>query len=171
MPTRFIFQNQLQKKLSQTLLKLLAQISPKLNEDSLTSIRIGNMTTCNVKKHPTPLQIALGVLFKSDKKILNHLSDYYVTCNYDEMRHFRKSAAINAVTEAQKTCPPEHVGGLLQVVSDNFDLDLHTPNVKAAAHSFAIIQTYPLSSHVYESEVGEIKRIKWKRMSNPISDD
>ena len=56
-------------------------------------------------------------------------------------------------------------------MADNFDLDLHTPNGKAATHSLAIIQTYPLSSHAYESEVGEIKRIKWEQMSDPIPED
>ena len=41
---------------SETLLKLPSKVSPKLNEDSLTSLLIGNMITCNVeKKHPNPL--------------------------------------------------------------------------------------------------------------------
>ena len=40
------------------------------------------MITCNVKKHPTTLQIALGLLIKTHKKILNHWYYYvYALCS------------------------------------------------------------------------------------------
>ena len=58
---------------SETLLKLLSKISPKLNEDSLTSLLIGNMITGTITKHPTPLQIALGLLIKTKK-------NFFTTC-------------------------------------------------------------------------------------------
>ena len=110
------------------------------------------MITC---KHPTPPQIALGLLIK--------------TCNYDEVRRFRKSAAIVAVIDARESCPDGYVRGLIQVLADNFDLDLHTPNGKAATHSLAIIETYPMFNHNNDSqESDEFERVKWEQMSDPI---
>ena len=99
---------------SETILKLLSKISPKLNEDSLTSLLIGNIITCNVKKHPIPLQIALGLLIKTHNQILNHLFDNSITCNYDEVRRFRKSAAIATVINACESCP---VGYMFKALS------------------------------------------------------
>ena len=100
---------------------------------------------------------------------MNHLFDYYVTCNYDEARRFRKSAAIASVIDARESYPAGYVRGLIQVISDNFDLDLQTPNVKDATHSLAIIETYPMFNHNNDSqESDEFERIKWEQMSDPI---
>ena len=38
------------------------------------------------------------------------------------------------------------------MIADNFDLDLHTPNGKAATHSLAIIETYPIFNHNNDSQ-------------------
>ena len=123
------------------------------------------MITWNVKKHPTPLQMALGLLIKTHKKMLNHLFDYSVTCNYDEVRRFRKSAVI----DARQFCPAGYVRGLIQVIADNFDLDQHTPNGKAATHTLAIIETYQMFNHNNDSQESyEFERIKWEQMSDPI---
>ena len=55
------------------------------------------------------------------------------------------------------------------MIADNFDLDLHTPNGKAATHSLAIIEIYPMFNHNNDSqESDEFERIKWKQMSDPI---
>ena len=123
---------------------------------------------CNVKKHPTPLHIALGLLIKTQKIILNHLFDYSVTCNYDEVRRFRKSAAI----DARESCPAGYVRGLIQVIADTFNLDLRTPNGKADTQSLATVETYPMFSHNNDSqESDEFEWIKWKQMSDPIPDN
>ena len=124
------------------------------------------MITCNVEKHPTSLQILHGLLIKTHKKILNHLFDYSVTCNYDEVRRFRTSAAIAAVIDVRESCPSGYVRGLIQVIADNFDLDVHTPNGKAATYSLAIIETYPMFNHNNDSqESDEFERIKRGQMS------
>ena len=65
---------------------LLGKLS--LEEQSLPSILIGNMITSAIKKHPTPLQIALGILFHT-KKIITHISDYLVSCSYNELLRFK----------------------------------------------------------------------------------
>ena len=142
-----------------------------LNEDSLTSLLIGNRITCNVKKHPPLQQIALGLLTKTHNKIVNHLFDYSVTCNYDEVLRFRKSAAIAYVIDARKSCPSGYVRGIIQVITDNFDLDLdlHTPNGKAATHLLSIIETYPMFNHNNDfQDSDEFERIKWEQMSGAI---
>jgi hypothetical protein len=59
---------------------------------SLSSIFIGNIVTSAVKKHPTPLEIALGV-YLHKKKLINHMHDYLVSYSYDEVLHFKHSSA------------------------------------------------------------------------------
>ena len=102
---------------------------------------------------------------KTHQKILNHLFYYSVTCNYDEVRRFRKSAVI----DARESCPAGYVRGIIKVISDNFDLDLHAPNGKAATQSLAIIETYPMFNHNNAShESNEFEGIKWEQMSDLI---
>ena len=71
--------------------------------------------------------------------------------------------------DARESYPAGYVRGIIQVISDNFDLDLHTPNRKAATHSLAIIETYPMFNHNNDSqESDQFERIKWEQMSDPI---
>ena len=47
----------------------------------------------------------------------------------------------------------------------------HTPNWKAATHSLAIIETYPMSMFIHNNdsqESDEFERIKWEQMADPI---
>ena len=53
------------------------------------------------------------------------------------------------------------------MIADNFDLDLHTPNGKAATHSLAKIETYPMFNHNNDSQ--ELERNKGEQMSDSIS--
>ena len=62
------------ESVSGTLQLLPQRLSPSLDADSLTSLLIGNMVTSVICSYPTPLQIALGVLFL-EKKIVKHLFD------------------------------------------------------------------------------------------------
>ena len=51
---------------SDTLTNLLSNISQKLDRSN-QEYMIGNMVTSILKNHPTPLQIALGVLLRESK--------------------------------------------------------------------------------------------------------
>ena len=67
--------------------------------------------------------------------------------------------------------PEGNARALLQVIADNFDLDIHTPNGRASTHSLAMIQTYPMLRNDDSQEDDEFERIKWEQMSDPIPDD
>ena len=61
------------------------------------------------------------------------------------------------------------VRSLIQVIADTFDLDLHTPNGKAASHSLVIQETYSMFNHNNDSqESDEFERLKCEQMSDPI---
>ena len=86
-----------------TIETLLTKLS--LPAHSLPSLLIGNMITSAVNKHPTPLQIALGVLFHR-KKLITHMHDYLVCCSYDEVLRFKHSSAYAQYHQIQDGLEP-----------------------------------------------------------------
>ncbi len=74
---------------------LLSSISQKLQQ-SLPALLIGNIITSVVKSLATPLQIALAVLQRDSKAIIKAFFDFGITCSYDELQRFKKSAAFTA---------------------------------------------------------------------------
>ena len=79
------------KSVPDTLQQLLSKLS--FDEQSLPSLLIGNIITSAIKKHPTSLQIALGVFFNK-KKTIQHMHDYLVCCSYEELLRFKRSSAV-----------------------------------------------------------------------------
>ena len=61
---------------------------------TISSLLIGNIITSDIKKHPTPFQIALGVYFNK-KKMVKHMHDYLVCCSYEELLRFKKSLVMS----------------------------------------------------------------------------
>jgi hypothetical protein len=152
---------------SDTLLRLLGKLS--LDEDSLPSLLIGNIITSGLTKHPTPLQISLGVYFH--KKItITHMHDYLVSCSYDELKRFKKSSAKAKYTQmCNKRDQQTKVDGLVQIIVDNFDASLSSPNGLVSTHDMATIETY--STPPTEEGRGTIPRISKTDMSSPICNE
>lgn len=149
---------------SYTMQRLLDRLS--LAEQSLPSLLIGNIITSAIKKSPTPLQIALGVYFHK-KKMVKHMHDYLVCCTYDELLRFKRSSAMGQYAQiCRERRQPARVDGLLQVVVDNFDAELSSPNGLVATHDMAIIETRSESAPRLASET--IPRISKADMSKPI---
>ena len=102
-----------------------------LGNQSLSSILIGSIVHSILTNKPTPLQIALGVLMNDKKNLLEMLSQYKITCTvtYSGVRRFRKSAAVSAqrsqIVQGLSDCS---VGGLFQVIIDNFDASITSQN-------------------------------------------
>ena len=71
---------------SPTLMKLLGEISPSLNE-TLASIFIGHIVTSKLCKVYTDLQVAFAVLVRK-RKFVDCLSEYGVTSSYSEVLRF-----------------------------------------------------------------------------------
>lgn len=154
---------------SNTLLKLLASVSPKL-DNTLPAILIGNMVTSIVTNQSTDLQIALGVLLRDSKMIVNHMYDYGITCSYDEVLRFKKSAAVAAAQDLNQQGISNSHHGLVQIVADNFDADICSPNGKLSTHSLAMIITQPAKENDTQ-EHKSIKRISKDEMLEPIGED
>ena len=70
---------------SQTVKELLTRLSPKLDKTLLASV---------LKNQPTSLQVDLGILIRTSKKLVALMHGFGVTCPYDEELCFKKSAAL-----------------------------------------------------------------------------
>ncbi|KAJ8018705.1 hypothetical protein HOLleu_43161 [Holothuria leucospilota] len=149
---------------SSTVLNLLARLSPKL-DNSLPALLIGNIITAVLTNYPTQLQIALGVLLRDSKELVKSMSDFGVTCTYDELLRFKKSAAA-AAKNTELTAISDAREGLVQVVVDNFDADIASQNGKVSTHSLAVLMTQPDISPCQNDR--EIPRLKKTEMSSQI---
>lgn len=149
---------------SETLQQLLSKLS--LGEQHLPSILVGNIITSAVTKHPTPLQIALAVLLHK-KKNVQHMHEYLVCCTYDELLRFKRSSAVAKYNQmCSRRQIPVSAEGLVQVVVDNFDANLSSPNGLVSTHELATIETHSSPPAVIVTDT--IPRISKEDMSNPI---
>ena len=97
--------------------------------------------TSVLKNQATALQVALGILLRDSKTIVNKMYDYRVTCSYDELLRFKKSAAVAASTNPSKQGISDARQGLIQVVADNFDCDIMFSKWQVV-HSFPCYDSY-----------------------------
>ncbi|KAI4803777.1 hypothetical protein KUCAC02_025425 [Chaenocephalus aceratus] len=160
---------QAEEAVSSTLLTLLASISPKLH-NTLPALMVGNIVTSVLKSQPTDLQIALGVLLRHSKMLLGYTYDFGITCSYDEVLCFKKSAAVSAMKDPIMQGISTSENGLVQTVVDNFDADIHSPNGKLSTHSLAMIMTQPSGMSNDEDKAEEtIVRLKHVDMKVSIN--
>ena len=158
-----------EEAISKSLLTFLSALSPKLKSHCLPAIMIGNIITGVLRNQPTDLQIALGVLLRDSKKLLTYMHDYGVTCSYDEVLRFKKSAAVAASADPS-SLGISSSGSMIQVIVDNFDTDISSPNGKASTHSLAMILTQPVKNqnfHAHET----FPRLTRTAAKLPIDDD
>ena len=106
------------ESVSGTVQNLLASISTKL-DSTPPSMLIGNIITSVVRNKSTDLQVALGVLLRC------YTYDYGIICSYDEIRRFKKFAAVAAAADPTVHGISSAEGGFVQTVVDNFDADIH----------------------------------------------
>ena len=104
-----------QESVSPTVQNLLASLSTKL-DNTPPALLIGNIITSVLCHKSTDLQIALGVLLRDSKTILSYTYDYGITCSYDEVLRFKKSAAMMASKEPNVQGISSAGGGLVQML-------------------------------------------------------
>ena len=157
-----------QESVSCTVQNLLASISTKL-DSTPPALLIGNIITSVVRNKSTDLQIALGMLLRDYKSILGYTYDYGITCSYDEIRRFKKSAAVAAAADPSVHGISSAESGLVQTIVDNFDADIHSPNGKLSTHSLAMILTQP-SSPGNDQDAETIVRLAHGDVKLPIDE-
>ena len=125
--------------------------------------------TSVLNNQETTLQVALNVLLRDSKAIVNNMYDYRVTCSYDELLHFKKSAAVAVAVDPNQQGISDARQGLIQVVADNFDCDISSPNGKLSTHSLAMIITQPgCRDDKYSND--DIKHLRKDELPQPIDD-
>ena len=134
--------DKMNEAVSPTLSSVLSLVSSKLNQ-TLPAAMIGNIVTSQITNQATDLQIALGVLTRDSKKIVDQLYQYRVTCSYDEVARFKKSAALASYTDTSVQGLADSSSGLVQIIADNFDADISSPNGKLSTHALAMIAIQP----------------------------
>ena len=158
---------------SNLLNKLLSKVHPKFTSDSspsLPSIMVGNIVASVTANQPTPLQIALGELMSEHKSVINMLYKFRITCSYDEVRRFLRSAAVQAARDtALAGLTDVSVGGLVQVIIDNFDAVIHSQNCRLHCHNLAMIVTQPRPTPITHDVT--IPRLSKEQMKEPIDLD
>ena len=93
--------------------------------------------------------------------------DLPASSRYDELKRLRTSSAIHANTEIIDLQLPEG-DSLVQVVIDNFDLDMTSPNGKSNTHSLGMILAKDQRIGVVVDSKHEISRIPFKDMNQAI---
>ena len=130
---------------------LLSKLSPNF-EKRLPAVMIRNIATSVVTKQFTKLQLALSVL-ASDRKL----------STYQEFRRFKVSAAASSDNNNKEVRARD---GLIQIVADNFDANIHSQNELKETHNMATIIVQP--THKYEPSNTPIPRLKQENLNNNV---
>lgn len=148
---------------SKTLLKFCESLSPKLAKTP-PALLIGSIVSLTLSLF-TNLQIGVGVKFRFLKELVNILNQFKISCTYDELLRFKKSAAFEVVKNVN--LPGITKGNdatLTQVIVDNFDTEISSQNGKTSTHSLAVLaaQTTSAGEFLYVPQnhnVTETKRV------------
>ena len=125
---------------SETLVKLLENVHKKVSEGPAAQT-INSVLLSFFTQQSTSLQCMLGGYFRHiPVKRYEKLSKYKITCSYDELKRLRTSSAKFVNENIYHVNLPLN-DSLVQIIVDNFDLDLCTPNGKAQTHSLGVIVT------------------------------
>ena len=156
---------------SPTLLNLLSKMSSKL-DSTLPAAMIGNMVTSAISKKPTSLQISLGVVVR-EKSIIELLHEYGITSTYDEILRFKSSAAHAAGKCKQLFGILQNDGGMVQVVADNFDANISSPNGLQSTHAMAMLVTQTQQQDKQHCELNQhqIRRLNKSEMPDDLLPD
>ena len=158
--------NNLFDECSKTLLNLLYSISPNF-KNSLAAAMIGNIVTGTANRNYTRLQLSMGIL-AHDKKLIEHLHNYGVTCTHHEVRRFKISAAVPSENPSfDKQISSSN--GLIQVISDNFDAHIHSQHELKETHSLATMITQPTIDVSVRTPIPRLKQehLKSVKLNEP----
>ncbi len=154
---------------SNTLLELLAKLSPKL-DSTLPALLICNIVTSAILNQPTQLQLCIGLMLRDSKETVKMMHDFGVACHYEELRRFRKSVAMAASYRASLSGVYDAQEGLIQFVADNFDQEISSQNGKKSTHSLAMIMTQA-EKDVQTDSIQTVPRLSNADMKKPITYD
>ena len=107
---------------------------------------------------------------RNSKGLVSNMSELGVSCSYDELPRFKKSATVAAATLPALQGISDSDVGLVQVVADNFDADISSQNGKLSTHSLAVLVTQRSSScqSEYPDNKEAINRVNKNDMTKPI---
>ena len=124
-----------------------------------------------VKNLATSLQVALAELLRDSKELIKAFFDFGVTCSYDELLRFKKSAAFTTNANMNLTGLKREVHSLIQGVGDNFDQEICSQNGKLQTHSMALLMTQSDDKRSQDDMEELIPRLAMSDMAQQIPYD
>ena len=132
------------------------------------------MITNLINKHPTPLQVAIGVAIK-EKELIKELYSFGVVCSYDEVLRFRKSEAMASKLSLQEGWFMRLKKALILFRSSWTILCKHIKpkwfTIDACISHVTIMTLTDTTVHGDASSSQTIRRIKKEEMTVQIDDD
>ena len=101
---------------------------------------IGNIIISIITNICTSLQLALGVLLRTPS-VIDPRVDFKVCAPYHEVIRFKASAAAATAKNSSAEGLFSENDGLIQFMSDNFDVNIHSPNGLQTTHAIALLAT------------------------------
>ena len=151
-----------QSQTSEILSNLLGIVHKSLSYGPKTEL-INSVMLSSFTGRSTSLQCMLGGYFRNiPVKRIMKLNKYGMVCSYDELKCLCTSTAKYSNDNAY------HLNSLVQIIIDNFDLDIASPNGKAQTHSLGMIVTKNESGLSEENKVTTIPRIHHTQCNKPI---
>eukprot|EP00794_Sanderia_malayensis_P004436 gene4436-5029_t len=121
----------------------------------------------SITKESASMSLALGNLIRDSKLLVNQMYEFRITCSYDEILRFKKSAAFAAIKEMELSGIHTADHGLIQAVAYNFDADISSQNGKVTTHALAMLITQP-KHHDDKGANARIPRISKAELSQPL---
>ena len=105
---------------------------------------------------------------RDSKALVMKLHEFGVTCSYDEVLQFKKSAAVAATENANLRGVSDSRPAMIQTVVDNFDADISSQNGKVSTHSLAVLMTQTVETNSSASSCETIKRLPRSEMTESV---
>ena len=124
-----------------------------------------------MKNHPPSLHITLGIKTRRSKSLIKVLQKYGVTCTYDDVRRFKHSDAKATTMEPSLPGLSTSSCSLVQVIVDNFDTAISSPDRKSSTHSLPLLLTKPDSNSSETVQEFTTRRVKKEEMIERLQYD
>ena len=124
---------------------------------------VGNIITSHVISQPMPLQIEIGGLLGNHAMIAMELHKYGVSCSYDEVMRFRRSAAAHASKKQMLPGFRDRAVDLWKLSSQNSQLRCHYRAILAVQWKGRLIQIVCVA---FKQQPLGLQMKKWSSISH-----
>ena len=152
---------------SEKLSKILENIHKSLSFGPKPHLINSLVFSCFLQTSTSLQNIKGGYFCHIPVKRFQKLCKFGVTCSYDELKRLRTSLARYSSKNVHPIDLPLN-DSIVQIIVNNFDLDISSPNGKTQTHSLGMIDTKNESSQDEAMKISKIPRIHHTERSDTI---